>query len=320
MASRGADARSGGRDGTMDELTLVVMAAGIGRRYGGLKQIEPIGPNGEWFVDYSVYDALRSGFTRIVFVVRGEIEAEFRERYGDVLPAVCRVEYVVQSLDDLPAGFSPPAGRVKPWGTGHAVWSCRNVIDGPFGVINADDFYGRGAFEALAGHFARNRRAEGEHVLVGYELANTLTAHGSVRRGVCCVDDDGLLIDVRERHRIARRAGSITSSEDGETWTEIPGDTIVSLNTWGFGAEFMAGLSRQFPAFLSSRAAELGTAEFFLPDTVGRLIAEGEARVRVLATDETWFGVTYPEDVQRARREIADRIAAGAYPARLWSP
>lgn len=319
MASRGESARSGGCDGAMDDLTIVVMAAGIGSRYGGSKQVEPIGPNGEWLVDYAIYDALRAGFARIVFVVRDEIEAEFRERYDGVLPAACRVEYVVQSLDDLPAGFSPPADRVKPWGTGHAVWSCRHVVDGPFGVINADDFYGRGAFEALAGFFARSRRAEGEHVLVGYELAKTLTEHGSVRRGVCRVDAGGLLVEVRERHRIAWRDGSITSSEDGETWTELPGDTIVSLNTWGFGVEFMAGLSRQFSTFLADRAAELGTAEFFLPDTVGRLIAEGEARVRVLSTDETWFGVTYPDDVERARREIADRIAAGAYPARLWS-
>lgn len=319
MASRGEGARSGGRDGAMDDLTLVVMAAGIGSRYGGRKQVEPIGPSGEWLVDYAIYDALRAGFARIVFVVRDEIEAEFRERYDGVLSTRCRVEYVVQSLDDLPAGFSPPADRVKPWGTGHAVWSCRHVVDGPFGVINADDFYGRGAFEALAGFFARCRRAEGEHVLVGYELANTLTEHGSVRRGVCRVDAEGLLVEVRERHRIAWRDGSITSSEDGETWTKLPEDTIVSLNTWGFGEEFMAGLSRQFPAFLADRAAELGTAEFFLPDTVGRLIAEGEARVRVLSTDETWFGVTYPDDVQRARREIADRIAGGAYPARLWS-
>jgi len=319
MASRGESARSGGCDGAMDDLTIVVMAAGIGSRYGGSKQVEPIGPNGEWLVDYAIYDALRAGFARIVFVVRDEIEAEFRERYDGVLPAACRVEYVVQSLDDLPAGFSPPADRVKPWGTGHAVWSCRHVVDGPFGVINADDFYGRGAFEALAGFFARSRRAEGEHVLVGYELAKTLTEHGSVRRGVCRVDAGGLLVEVRERHRIAWRDGSITSSEDGETWTKLPGDTIVSLNTWGFGVEFMAGLSRQFSTFLADRAAELGTAEFFLPDTVGRLIAEGEARVRVLSTDETWFGVTYPEDVERARREIADRIAAGAYPARLWS-
>lgn len=303
----------------MDQLTLVVMAAGIGSRYGGHKQVEPMGPNGEWLVDYSIYDAMRAGFARIVFVVRGEIEAEFRERYDDVLSAVCRVEYVVQSLDDLPDGFSPPADRVKPWGTGHAVWSCRDVIDGPFGVINADDFYGRGAFDALAGYFARDHRAPGDHVLVGYKLANTLSEHGSVRRGVCRVDANGLLIDVRERHRIARRAGSISSSEDGETWMEMAGDTIVSLNTWGFGVEFMDGLSRQFPAFLAAHAAELGTAEFFLPDTVGRLIAEGGARVRVVSTDETWFGVTYPEDVQRARREITERIAAGEYPPRLWS-
>ena len=320
MASRGADARSGGRDGAMDELTLVVMAAGIGRRYGGLKQIEPIGPNGEWIVDYSVYDALRSGFARIVFVVRGEIEAEFRERYDDVLRAVCLVEYVVQSLDDLPAGFSPPADRVKPWGTGHAVWSCRNVIDGPFGVINADDFYGRGAFERLAGFLIRSDRGDAEHALVGYRLDKTLTEHGPVTRGVCRVGEAGFLLEIIERHRVAERDGAVTASEDGEKWVELPREATVSMNAWGFAGGFVDTLEERFPAFLAQHAADLVAAEFYLPVVVGALVAEGKARVRVLPMDEAWFGVTYRGDVGRARVKVDELIEAGRYPARLWTP
>jgi NDP-sugar pyrophosphorylase family protein len=303
----------------MDGLTLVVMAAGVGSRYGGLKQVEPIGPNGEWIVDYSVFDAVRSGFERVVFVVRDEIEIGFRERFERTLGNVCRVDYVVQSLDDLPAGFSPPPGRSKPWGTGHAVWSCRGVIDGPFGVINADDFYGLGAFELLAGFLARADRDAVDHVLIGYELSKTLTEHGPVTRGVCRVDDDGLLLEIVERHRVAERTGAVTSSEDGETWIELPPDTTVSMNMWGFDGGVLAELSRRLPMFLAGPSGEPDRGEFLLPEVVGALIAHRMARVRVLATDEAWFGVTFREDVRRARQAMAKRIESGRYPAHLWS-
>jgi len=299
-------------------LTLVVLAAGMGRRYGGPKQIEAIGPNGEWIIDYSVYDALRCGFDRIVFVVRAEIEAAFRGRFDKALGRPRRVEYVAQSLSDLPPGFTPPPGREKPWGTGHAVWTCREAIDGPFAVINGDDFYGRGAFESLATFLSREAREKAEHALVGFKLANTLTEHGPVTRGVCRIGEGGELREIRERHRVAKRDGIVTSSEDGETWVRLSPDATASMNMWGFGAEFIAELSRQLPAFLVSNEAELETVEFFLPEAVGRVVGEGLARVRVLATDEAWFGVTFPEDVAQARRKMAVRIAAGQYPAKLW--
>ncbi len=303
----------------MSGLTLVVMAAGIGSRYGGLKQVEPIGPNGEWIIDYSVFDAVRAGFERVVFVIRGEIEGELRERFGRTLGRVCPVDYVVQSLDDLPTGFSPPADRAKPWGTGHAVWSCRGVIGGPIGVINADDFYGQGAFESLAGFLARGDRDAADHALIGYELSKALTEHGQVTRGVCRVDEHGFLLEIVERHRVAEHDGVVTSSEDGETWIVLPADTTVSMNMWGFGEGFVAELSRRLPEFLADHAGELDTAEFLLPEVIGRLVAGGVARVRVLPTNEAWFGVTFREDVRRAREEMAQRIESGRYNARLWS-
>ncbi len=319
MEAGGKVAGPGGREGRVDGLTLVVMAAGIGSRYGGLKQVEPIGPDGEWIIDYSVFDGLRAGFERIVFVVRREIEAGLRERFDRSLAGRCEIEYVVQSLDDLPPGFTPPAGRVKPWGTGHAVWSCRDLIDGPFGVINADDFYGEGAFESLAGFLAREVRSGADHALIGYELSRTLTEHGPVTRGVCRVDEEGFLLEIVERHRVAERNGVVTSSEDGETWIELPPDAPVSMNMWGFDEGFIAELSRGFPEFLAGRAGEIEAAEYFLPEIVGGLVAGGTARVRVLPTDETWFGVTFREDVRRAREKLAERIGAGRYPAPLWS-
>ena len=303
----------------MDGLKLVVMAAGVGSRYGGLKQVEPIGPNGEWIIDYSVFDAVRAGFEGVVFVVRDEIEEAFRERFDRTLGGICPVEYVVQSLDELPTGFSPPTGRIKPWGTGHAVWSCRGVIDGPFGVINADDFYGQGAFESLAGFLVQGDRDTADLALIGYELSKTLTEHGPVTRGVCRVDEHGFLLEIVERHRVAERSGVVASSEDGETWTVLPPDTIVSMNMWGFREGFVAELSRRLPEFLADHAGELGTAEFFLPEVIGKLVADGVARVRVLPTNEVWFGVTFREDVRRARGEMAKRIESGRYPVRLWS-
>jgi len=302
----------------MAELTLVVMAAGAGSRYGGLKQVEPIGPNGEWLIDYSVFDALSTGFQRVVFVIREEIEGELRARFDRLPAAVCRVDYVVQRLDDLPAGFSAPAARRKPWGTGHAVWSCRDALDGPFCVINADDFYGPQAFELVAEHLTQGGRGRAEHALIGYELSRTLTEHGPVARGVCRVDEAGYLLEIDERHRVAYRDGVVTSSEDGETWTELAPDSTVSMNVWGFGARFADDLTHRLVKFLEESDGRLETAEFLLPAVVGCLVAEGAARVRVLRTDEAWFGVTYRGDALRAREKIVERIASGAYPARLW--
>jgi len=298
---------------------MVVMAAGLGSRYGGLKQVEPIGPNGEWIVDYSVYDAVQAGFERVVFVVRDEIEAGFRARFGNTLERVCDVRYVVQSLDDLPPGHSVEAYRGKPWGTGHAVWSCRELVDGPFGVVNADDFYGRGAYESLGMHLKNQASHSVEYVLVGYELSKALTSSGPVSRGVCAVEENGLLIEIVERHQIAWRAGTVTCLEDGKQRKELRPDATVSMNMWGFGKRFMSDLEHDFAAFLREHAGSLGKVEFFLPDVVRRLVQEGAARIRVLSTDEAWFGVTFRDDIARAREEIRKRIDAGKYPARLWS-
>ena len=303
----------------MTNLTLVLMAAGMGSRYGGLKQIEPVGPHGEWILDYSIYDALRAGFDRVILVVRKEIEREFRARFDRALGTACRIDYAIQRLDDLPAGFSPPPGRVKPWGTGHAVWSCRDLLEGPLAVINADDFYGRGAFEMLAEFLETTRSRSGDHALVGYELPNTLSDLGPVTRGVCRVDSDGFLSGIVERHRVQERDGRILSSEDGATWIELPASATASMNTWGFGADFTAEVVRRFPTFLAENADRLETAEFFLPEVVHTLIETGQARVRVLATDATWFGITFREDAARAREKMRGLIESGIYPDRLWS-
>ncbi len=303
----------------MNGLTLIVMAAGVGSRYGGLKQVEPIGPSGEWIVDYSVYDAARAGFGNVVFVIRNEIEAGFRERFDGTLGQVCDVQYVVQSLDDLPSGLSPPLGRSKPWGTGHAVWSCRDAISGPFGVINADDFYGQGAFDALAAFLRREDCCATDYALVGYDLSKTLTVHGPVTRGICAVDADGFLTGIVEHHQVARRDGAMSSSEDGVSWTVLPPDATASMNMWGFGDRFVSELAIRLPVFLSQNRDVLDRAEFPLPSVVGALIHDGAARVRVLATDEAWFGVTFRDDVQQAQEQIARRIDSGQYPARLWS-
>jgi len=303
----------------MDGLTLIVMAAGIGSRYGGLKQVEPVGPSGEWIMDYSVYDALRSGFGRIVLVVRREMASSFRERFERLLSDVCRVDVVVQSLADLPAGFSPPPERVKPWGTGHAVWSCRDVIEGPFGVINADDFYGRGAFELVAAFLAQGGRLDREHALVGYELRNTLSEHGPVTRGVCRSDAYGWLLEIVEREGIALQNGAIRSLGDEGTQVELPSDATVSMNMWAFGRRFVDDVSRCLSEFLMEEEDDLATAEFYLPAAVGRLVADGALQVRVLLTDERWFGVTYRGDVRGMRERLEELTASGVYPTPLWS-
>jgi len=301
----------------MNGLVLVVMAAGVGSRYGGLKQVEPVGPNGEWIVDYSVYDAVRAGFGRILFVVREEIEEGVRARFDPLLSGACEIEYVVQRLTDLPSGFSAPAGRSKPWGTGHALWSCRGLLNGPFAAANADDFYGREAFTALAEFLSRPAPDSAEHALVGYRLSRTLSEHGPVTRGVCRVED-GLLAGIEERRGVAARDGVIVS-DDGENPATLPADAVVSMNLWGFGGRFLGELSRRFPQFLRGQANRLASAEYLLPEIVGRLVEEGRARVRVLSTEEMWFGMTYPADLAQARRAVAERIERRAYPANLWT-
>lgn len=300
--------------------TLVVMAAGMGSRYGGLKQIDPVGPRGEIILDYSLYDALRAGFGKAVFVVKEETADLFRATIGRRVAERIETAYVYQCLEDLPPGFAVPEGREKPWGTAHAVYAARAEVSGPFAVINADDFYGPSAFKLLAEHLAQTEdRCTREYCLVGYVLANTLTEHGYVSRGVCRVGADGYLEGIREHTRIERRDGRIVSAPDGETPAELPADSTVSMNMWGFTPELFGELADYFPDFLrANTAANPLKAEFFLPDLVMSLLRDGKARVRVLRTEDRWFGVTYREDKPMVEAAVKRLTEAGVYPARLW--
>jgi len=299
---------------------LIVMAAGLGSRYGGIKQIEPIGPHKATLLDYAVYDALRAGFGKVVFVISQAIEEAFRERFGATIDKHCETAYVVQRLEDVPPGFALPPDRKKPWGTGQAVLSCKDVVDTPFAVINADDFYGRAAFAALSGYLnqAEDRAGVYDYCMVGYVLENTVTEYGHVSRGICAVDEAGFLRNIRERTRIERRDAQIAYTEDGETWIEIPDSATVSMNIWGFTPGLFLELERLFPVFLQENAHNLQKAEFLLPNIVGDLVQEKKARVKVLATDAKWFGVTYKEDRLQVEQAIRDLIRHGVYPEHLW--
>lgn len=296
------------------------MAAGIGSRYGGLKQVDPIGPNGEIVIDYAIYDALRAGFGKVVFVIRKDIEEIFREKVGRRIEQRAETVYVFQDLHDLPPGFEVPEERKKPWGTGHAALAARSVVDTPCAVINADDFYGPHAFQTLANYLntAQDRDGVYDYAMVGYELRKTLSENGTVARGICNVSPDGYLISVEERTKIQQVDGAIQYTEDGTTWTPLPADSLVSLNFWGFTPSIFHELAERFPAFLKRCECNLLKSEFFLPMVVNELLVEGKARVKVLPTHETWFGVTYPADRPTVQGAIRDLIARGVYPEQLW--
>ncbi len=281
----------------------------MGSRYGGLKQIDPVGPGGETVLDYAVFDALRAGFTRVVFVIRRDFEALFREKIGARYAGRATVDYVFQAIDALPAGFTPPAGREKPWGTGHAVWCAREAVRENFAVINADDFYGADSFRQLAGFLQATPTNESTFAMVGFRLANTLSEHGTVARGVCTADTAGRLQSIVEQTGIA--------AEEVGPGRKYPGETIVSMNCWGFTPALFGGLDAQFREFLTARGTE-PKAEFYLPASVSTMIARCEATARVLPTESTWFGVTYREDKPRVEAAIAELVRAGTYPARLW--
>lgn len=289
---------------------LVVLAAGMGSRYGGLKQIDPVGPSGELVIDYSIYDAMRAGFDRVVFVIRKDMEEAFRDGIGRAMEKRIDVAYAYQSLDDMPAPFAPPPGRTKPWGTGHAVLAARALVKNPFAVINADDFYGAQAFALLAGHLDG---VFNEHVMVAYRLDQTVSEHGTVSRGLCRTDETGCLIDVEEVTAIAKTPQGLFSGE-----IQRKGDTPTSMNCWGFYPQLFNQLEEHFIRFLAARGSNIN-AEFYLPGAVSDMIARGEARVRVLATPDAWYGVTYREDKPFVTAGIQGLIAAGRYPALLWS-
>ena len=299
--------------------TLIVLAAGIGRRYGGLKQIEPIGPNGEILLDYSVYDALDAGFETLVFVIRRDIEAAFRQKVGRTIERHCNTRYAYQEVESIPEGFGVPRNRQKPWGTAHAVLICRDMIDAPFGVINADDFYGRSSFRQLAEFLEDLEEEEIRGCIIGYPVENTLTDHGSVARGVCEVNSDGSLVRMDERTNVQRFEKTVKASDDGEHWLDIPLGTLVSMNMWGFSPTLFAELEERFRQFLGAASQTLETAEYLLPEVVGDLVQEGRAHITVIPTSERWVGVTHPEDRASVQQEIRDLIARGIYPENLWA-
>lgn len=295
--------------------TLVIMAAGMGSRYGGLKQIDPVGPHGEIVIDYSVYDALRAGFGRVVFIIRRDIEQAFREAVEPHFKGRIPIDYAFQALEDLPGGFTVPEGRQKPWGTAHAIRACRQVIREPFGVINADDFYGRDAYAALAGVLNHRRVEEARYVLVGFRIANTLSEHGAVSRGVCNVQA-GTLTGITERTHIERRQGVVQFQAD-QQWHPLAENAMVSMNMWGFTPALFPQLEEVFTRFLRASGSQL-KSECYIPSVVDQLISGNQAVVDVVETSSRWLGMTYPEDKPLVKAGIQALIDAGEYPAKLW--
>ncbi len=296
-------------------MTLVILAAGMGSRYGGLKQIDPITDNGDFIIDFSVFDALRSGFDKVVFVIKEENLELFRESIGKRFGNKIKVEYAFQKLDDLPEGFSVPEGRVKPWGTAHALLAARNAVNGPFAVINADDFYGAGAYRAIAEHFSRVAE-KGEYCMVGYILSNTLTENGTVSRGICKIDEDGTLLEVNERIKIERCGDSAVSIEDGIEY-KVPLNSIASMNCWGFTPDIFEGVARGFKNFLNSEHKDELKCEYYLPFAVTELMSQGECTVKVYPCGDAWYGVTYADDKEGVKASIRKLIESGKYPSKL---
>lgn len=297
--------------------TLLILAAGIGSRYGGLKQLDPIGPSGETIVDYSIYDALQSGFGKVVFIIKEEIEKDFREVFYEKLKSHVAVDYVMQEIWKVPEGVKVPDGRRKPWGTGHAILMADGTIDGPFAVINSDDFYGRGAYQTLAEYYQGwSSSRENDYCMVGYRVANTLSEFGAVSRGVCQTDANGFLLDVVERTQIARGEKGICFSEKGQEFP-LADDTTVSMNFWGFTPSFFGFLRTGFDDFIRKNVNEL-KSEYYIPTEVNHLIRERRATVRVLPCVEKWFGMTYHEDREQVVKNIRSLIKIGVYPENLW--
>jgi NDP-sugar pyrophosphorylase family protein len=295
--------------------TLLIMAAGLGSRYGSLKQIEPIGPGGEAIIDYSVYDAIRAGFGKVVFVIKKEIEADFQGSLLKRFENRIETSYVFQELDMLPEGFSLPPDRKKPWGTAHAIMISESAINTPFAAINADDFYGYESFRELNSFLTGNNK-ETDYCMVGYKLKNTLSEHGTVSRGLCDIDDKGFLRTVTELTKIKQEDAGIVYYENDEI-ISLPEESIVSMNMWGFTGTVFAKIKERFSAFLKECIND-PKAEFYIPTMVDLLIKSGEARVKVLNSNATWFGITYKEDKEAVKRNISGKIDSGEYPRKLW--
>lgn len=310
-----------GEVNNMKKPVLVIMAAGMGSRYGGLKQMDPVDNEGHKIIDFSIYDAKRAGFEKVIFVIKKELEKDFRELVGNPISKHMEVEYVFQSLDNIPEGLSIPEGRVKPWGTGHAVLSCYDVIDGPFAVINADDYYGASAFQMIYDFLSEARDdSYYRYTMVGYRLKNTVTDNGYVSRGVCDTDSNQMLQGIVERTRIEKHEDGIAYSEDGgNTWNPLSEETIVSMNMWGFTVSILDELKKRFELFMNEEVRNNPEkAEYFLPSVVDQLLSAKKALVKVLNSEDKWYGVTYKEDKEGVVKAIASMKASGIYPTKLW--
>lgn len=292
---------------------LVILAAGMGSRFGGLKQVQPVGAHGELIIEYSAYDARRAGFDRLVLVIRRDIERDFREAIGRRLEAHFNVEYAFQEISDLPSGFAAPAGRSKPWGTGHAVLAARKAVRRPFAVINADDFYGAAGYRALAAHFA----ASADYAMVGYPLRQTLSEHGAVSRGLCATDQNGRLVSITEVTKIEKAAHGARYTDAAGAVRQLTGEELVSMNFWGFTPAVFGQLEKLFADFLA-RSGQDPKAEFYLPTALSTLNQQGVARVALLRSEDAWFGITYREDLPAAQQAVGALVKAGRYPAPLW--
>jgi UTP-glucose-1-phosphate uridylyltransferase len=297
--------------------TLLVLAAGMGSRYGGLKQIDPIGPAGETIIDYSIHDAIKAGFGKIVFVIRESFENEFKNLFNKKLEGIIDVDYVNQEIDKIPQGVNYHPEREKPWGTGHAILMAKDAIKEPFAVINADDYYGAEAFKTMA-DFLTSEVNDTEYGMVGYQLANTISENGSVSRGVCQTNDQSHLVNVIERTHIERIEQGIAWKDEQNEWHVMNENTTVSMNFWGFAPTLFQHLEQQFKDFLEKKGQEL-KSEFYIPSVVAQLIEEGNANARVLNSSAQWFGVTYREDKEKAIKAINDLIQKGEYPSQLWN-
>lgn len=303
------------------KLILVIMAAGMGSRYGGLKQIDPVDEYGNLIIDFSIFDAIQAGFQRVVFIIKKAIEKDFKEHIGNRMAQHVEVEYVYQEVDQLPPGYEVPEGREKPWGTGHAILSCKSVIDAPFAVINADDYYGKAAFKSIYDYLSSTKDNDKyQYVMVGYQLYKTLTDHGHVARGVCSIDQNRHLTDIHERTRIEKH-GEVAEylEDDGVAWKVLLEDTIVSMNMWGFTDSTLKELDVRFETFLKENLVKNPLkCEYFLPFIVDELLKEGKADVTVLESVDRWYGVTYKEDKETVVNAIKGMKKQGLYPEKLW--
>lgn len=305
----------------MKKPVLVIMAAGMGSRYGGLKQIDPVDDFGHIIMDFSIFDAKEAGFEKVIFIIKKEDETDFRAAVGSRMEQIMEVSYVYQDLNNIPCGYELPKERVKPWGTAHAILSCKGEIDGPFAVINADDYYGKDAFRKIFNYLSTHADDEKyRYTMVGYKLENTLTENGHVARGVCTISESGRLVDIVERTRIEKRGDIIAYTEDeGETWNELPKDSIVSMNMWGFTFSILPAIQDGFAAFLEEGLKRNPLkCEYFLPTVVNDLLKEDRAVVEVLTSADKWYGVTYKKDKNLVVKAIEKMKKAGMYPEKLW--